>query len=110
MITIKANPIRGAIELGRRGEHMVRKVEFDVSEWQREIGPGVVQILAQRTNDETPYPVGVEISGNTVTWVITEADTAYVGYGQCELQYRQGEAVAKSKTWMTQTQPSLGIN
>lgn len=96
------------LPLGKQGENMARKIQFDISRWIGTFGPGTVQLLHQRRGDEAPYPVAVEQEGNLAVWTVTSADTAAAGTGRAELQYYVGDALAKSETWMTKVLPALG--
>ena len=96
------------LPLGKQGENMARKIQFDLSRWISNFGPGTVQLLHQRSGDEAPYPVAVEREGNLAVWTVTRADTAAAGTGRAELQYYVGDALAKSETWMTKVLPALG--
>lgn len=93
-----------SITLGRQGENLARQVVFDVSDWEAEYGPGVVELIAQRPGDEKPYPVAVKRDGTQVIWNITSVETAIVTHehpGKCELRYYVGDMLAKSQMWVT---------
>ena len=96
------------LPLGKQGENMARKIQFDISRWIGTFGPGTVQLLHQRSGDEAPYPVAVEQEGNLAVWTVTSADTAAAGTGRAELQYYVGDALAKSETWMTKVLAAMG--
>ena len=96
------------LPLGKQGENLVRQIQFDLSRWISNFGPGTVQLLHERKGDEAPYPVAVEQEGNLAVWTVTSADTAAAGTGRAELQYYVGDALAKSETWMTKVLPALG--
>lgn len=96
------------LPLGKQGENLAKQIQFDISRWIGSFGPGTVQLLHQRSGDETPYPVAVEREGNLAVWTVTSADTAAAGTGRAELQYYVGDALAKSETWMTKVLPALG--
>ena len=96
------------LPLGKQGENMARKIQFDISRWIGTFGPGTVQLLHQRSGDDAPYPVAVEKDGTQAIWTVTNADTAAAGTGRAELQYYVGDALAKSETWMTKVFPALG--
>lgn len=107
MNEIKANPGR-IVVLGRRKENQARCVTFNIAEWRDLYGEGTVQLLAQRNQDEAPYPCAVTEENGIVRWVIREADVAVPGEGKAELQYHVGETVAVSDTYRTWVLPSLG--
>ena len=96
------------LPLGKQGENMARKIQFDISRWIGTFGPGTVQLLHQRSGDEAPYPVAVEQEGNLAVWTVTSADTAATGTGRAELQYYVGDALAKSETCLTKVLAALG--
>lgn len=96
------------LPLGKQGENLVRQIQFDLSRWISNFGPGTVQLLHQRSSDEAPYPVAVEQEGNLAVWTVTSADTAAAGTGRAELQYYVGDSLAKSETWITKVLPALG--
>ena len=96
------------VVLGRRNENQARCVMFDIVEWQRTYGEGTVQLLAQRPQEDTPYPCAVTVENGLVRWVIKEADVAMPGEGKAELRYYVGETVAVSDTYRTWVLPSLG--
>lgn len=96
------------LPLGKQGENLARKIQFDISRWISTFGPGTVQLLHQRSGDEAPYPVSVEQDGTQAIWTVTNADTAAPGTGHAELQYYVGDTLAKSETWMTKVFPALG--
>ena len=107
MITVKANDI-SILSLGRQGENLARQVVFDLSAWVEEYGPGVVELIAQRPGDDTPYPVAVRRDGESMLWDLTAADTAVAdGYGRCELRWYVGDILAKSKIWRTWVEPAM---
>ena len=96
------------LPMGKQGENLVRQIQFDLSRWISNFGPGTVQLLHQRSGDEAPYPVAVEQEGHCAVWTVTSADTAAAGTGRAELQYYVGDALAKSETWMTKVLAALG--
>lgn len=96
------------LPLGKQGENLAKQIQFDISRWISNFGPGTVQLLHKRSGDETPYPVAVEQEGDRAVWTVTSADTAAAGTGRAELQYYVGDALAKSETWMTKVLPALG--
>ena len=101
MEQVKVNTL-STIPLGRQGENLARQILFDVSGWESEYGPGSVELMAQRPEDETPYPVVTTRDGDSVVWSVTAADTLYPGdSGRCELRYYVGETLAKSRIWGT---------
>ena len=96
------------LPLGKQGENLAKQIQFDISRWISNFGPGTVQLLHQRSSDEAPYPVAVEQEGGRAVWTVTNADTAAAGTGRAELQYYVGDALAKSETWLTKVLAALG--
>lgn len=95
--------------LGHEGENNARQIRFDVSEWETLYGPGVVQLIVQRTGEDTPYPVPLSMDGSTAVWTVRNADTAVPGRGgKAELQYYVGATLAKSCIWSTVVIDALG--
>lgn len=103
---INAKP-SGILSLGREGENQARSIRFDISHWVKDFGPGVVELVHQRSGDPYPYPVVVTQTGNEVLWNITATDTAMVGLGRCELQFYLGGVLAKSENWYTKVFDSI---
>ncbi len=87
---------------------MARRVEFDLSGWQKRFGAGTAQLLVQRQGDEIPYKAPLTLEGSNAVWTILAHDVDVVGRGQVELQYYVGETVAKSAVWQIVTAKSLG--
>lgn len=107
MIEVKS--LCGQICLGKQGENLARVVRFDEpSLWKETFGEGRCELLHQRSGDEAPYPVALNVEDGKVCWKITNADTAVAGEGQCELHYLVDDVVVKSKIWVTSVLPSLG--
>jgi hypothetical protein len=101
----------GQLCLGKQGENLARIVYFEEPTlWKENFGEGRCELLHQRNGDEAPYPVVLELEGDRVCWKVTNADTAVVGEGKCELNYLVNDVVVKSKTWTTDVRPSLGDN
>ena len=87
--------------LGRRGENEATQVIFDVSQLIATYGDGTAQLAAKLPHSSTPYPVSITQDGNTVTWLVTNADTQTKGNGECELFWYVGETLAKSVVYTT---------
>ena len=101
--------LHGWISLGKQGENLARKIYFDeVRTWKETFGEGKCELLHQRSGDEAPYPVVLDLEDDRVCWKITNSDTAIVGDGKCELHYTVDGVVVKSKTWKTSVAESLG--
>ena len=93
--------------IGKQGENNATKIVFDLSALIKLYGAGTVQLLAQRAQDETPYPCVITQVGDKAEWVISNADTQYAGTGKCELHYYVGDTLAKTQIWQTVTECAL---
>lgn len=96
------------IVIGRRGENEATEVVFDVSALVSTYGDGTAVLLAKRPNDTTAYPVTVEQDGSTVTWTVSDTDTAYQGGGECELFWYVDDTLAKSVVYGTTIGRDIG--
>lgn len=97
-------PRAGVIDLGKQVEGLVTRVVLP----NIRRGAGAVQLVHQRSDDQTPYPVPVTEDGDKVYWIVTRSDTAFPGRGQAELQWLgENGAVAKSVTYQTNTTRSM---
>lgn len=107
MVEIHAHP-GISLAIGRRGENEARRVVFDLSVWRRHYGEGTVQLLHQRTGDESPYPCALTVEGDTAYWLIRAADVDKPGWGSVQLHYYVGDTLAKTAIWRTVTADALG--
>ncbi|MGM9537819.1 MAG: hypothetical protein ACI3VN_05755 [Candidatus Onthomonas sp.] len=98
---------RRTIPLGRRGENEARQIIFDLTDFISTYGPGTARLLHQRDGDPAPYIVPAVQDGDTLTWTVTDEDTAAPGTGKAELQWMVNNTLAKSDTWSTRTQTAL---
>ena len=97
------------IPVGRQGENEAQRIIWPdiVTSWSKLYGDGVFSFAVKRNGDDTPYPAVVTTEDGSLVWVPTNADTANVGFGSCELVYTVGDVIAKSQTWRTEVYPSL---
>lgn len=108
---LEVTSLCGQICLGKQGENLARMVSFDEPEqWKSAFGKGKCELVHQRSEDSAPYPVVLDVENGKVCWKITNADTAMIGEGKCELHYIVDDVVVKSKIWTTTVLPSLGDN
>ena len=70
------------LPLGKQGENLAKQIRFDISHWVKDFGPGVVELVHQRSGDPYPYPVVVTQTGNEVLWNITATDTGVYSGGE----------------------------
>ena len=107
MITITANP-SGVTDLGRLGENIYRRIRFDISEYAAEYPGASYYLINQRPGDSEAYPVAVvENDGQSLYWMVGNADLSASGQGRCELIVMNGEMVAKSIIYLTAVHPAL---
>lgn len=91
----KAEDVRVTIPIGRVGERNIKTVEFDISDWIAKYGEGSVSLLIKRAKEDIVYPASISQDGQTVTWNITDTDTAVKGVGKGELVYTIGDKIKK---------------
>lgn len=106
MKQINAKP-RRTIPLGHRGENEARQIIFDLTDYISTYGPGTARLLHQREGDPAPYIVPAVQDEATLTWTVTDEDTAAPGTGSAELQWMVENALAKSDIWCTKTKAAL---
>lgn len=98
------------LALGKQREHLARGIAFhEPLVWEREFGPGSVQLVNRRAGCREAYPTLLERrEDGSYLWALSAADTAYAGYGECELRYLVGETVVKSESYRTLVRESVG--
>lgn len=98
------------MHIGKNGEGDALRVTFPVvGEWEALYGAGGVWTLnVQRFGDALAYAAqDFKIEDGAALWVVTDADAAVVGEGRCELTYKIGDTVAKSRTYAFRVDRSL---
>lgn len=98
------------MHIGKNGEGDALRVTFPVvAEWEALYGAGGVWTLnVQRHGDALAYAAqDFKIEDGEALWVVTDADAAVVGEGRCELTYKIGGTVAKSRTYSFRVDRSL---
>lgn len=98
------------MHIGKNGEGDALQVTFPVvAEWEALYGAGGVWTLnVQRHGDALAYAAqDFTIEDGAALWVVTDADAAVVGEGRCELTYKIGDTVAKSRTYSFRVDRSL---
>lgn len=97
------------INLGIRGENLARCVVFDLSGFISTYGEGIAVLLAKRSGDTDAYPVSNFVQeGNTLTWNLTDVDTAQARHGKAELFWYVDSVLAKSIVYTTWVQSDIG--
>ena len=104
MITV--TPVNGTIDLGREGENLARQVVLPLEDLAA--GKGHALLLHQRAGDSSPYPVNIRQEGNSLIWVVTNADTGAAGLGSAEVRWLGDDGqIIKSRIYHTVTQKAL---
>lgn len=105
---------RSALCLGHQGENGARQIAFNLADMIADYGEGTVTLLHMRGTDPAPYIIdeaAVTAAAPTVTWTISDTDTAAAGYGLMELRLAftgtGGESLAKSVLYGTVTYKAL---
>lgn len=107
MIAVNVDSKTTTIPLGRQGENLARVIYFDLSEMIEEYGEGTATLMNKRVGDSVAYKCTTTQSGDLLTWMPTNTDTAYSGTGKCELRWVVGNVLAKSVTYKTTITPSI---
>lgn len=87
------------VALGRQMEDNYRAITFDLSGFGLEIDRAM--IVHQRKADAAPYVVTSVTGGDSITWTVTNTDTAYSGRGQAEIRIEFTNGLAKSVVFQT---------
>lgn len=95
------------IPLGRQGENEALQIVFDLWQFIDTYGAGTATLVHMRSGDSAPYICNTVQDGGTLTWTITNVDTAFAGPGKCELRWVVGETLAKSIIYATTVDPSI---
>jgi len=97
----------GAIPIGRQGERDARQVVFDLSWLITNFGDGTAALMHQRSKDDLPYQATTTQDGETLTWTVSDIDTAYTGYGKAEIRWTVEDALAKTIIYKTRVMESI---
>ena len=90
--------------IGRQLENNYREFVFDCSGFGVEVAS--VTLVHLRSQDIAPYIVETS-STDTLTWTVTNTDTAYAGYGKAELRISFTNGLAKSVVFTTMVLASI---
>lgn len=87
------------LHIGRVGENNATKVVFDISKWVEEYGKGEVTLVIEQ--NEVISLIGttdpaLQIEGNKVIWLVSDAFTKMEDRGKCELYYSIDNVKVKS--------------
>lgn len=107
-VNVKTSPcVNPKILIGRQAENNAVNIVFDLSFLINHFGEGTATLVHQRTKDNAPYIVTTQQNGATLSWNVTNTDTAYVGVGQAELRWTVGNTLAKTVIYKTWTVKSI---
>lgn len=106
-IEVKSNPTM-SLYLGRQYENNVTEITFDFKKLKDEFGDGVLSLIYQKPGSTTPYPIVLDIRGDTATWWVSSADTDVVGEGEAQLTYTVGSQIKKTVIYKTKVNRSIG--
>lgn len=108
VVTKPTSPISDVgILLGRQGENKARQIVFDLAWLIEEYGSGTAVLVHQRSKDSAPYICTTTQDGSSLTWTLTNLDTAYDGWGQAELRWAVSDVLAKTLVYKTMVVRSI---
>lgn len=88
--------------LGKRGENLTREFVFPAAaRWAQSFKDGAPQLLCRPPGGGPVYPAALDMEDGGAVWRVSQADLARPGCGCCELQWRSGGRVVKSRTYVT---------
>lgn len=93
------------VALGRQMENNYRAITFDLSGFGVEVVRAM--IVHQRKADAAPYVVTSATGGDSITWTVTDTDTAYAGSGRAEIRIEFADGLAKTVVFQTVVIPSI---
>ena len=97
------------IIIGHAGENEAISVVFNLAYFEKHWPDGKPLLLVRRPNDTEAYPVSVEVNDHKCVWLVSSADSAQAGIGECELQWSVGDTVAKSDIYKLKIVESLDV-
>lgn len=103
--TIDASKYAYALAIGRQMENNYRQITFDCAGFGVEVAS--IMLVHQRSQDSAPYIVAETTGENSLTWTITNTDTAYAGAGKAELRVSFTNGLAKSVVYTTHVIKSI---
>lgn len=95
------------VNIGRRGEHHFRNIEFDVSSLLGDDYPSASLQAIYKRPDGTAYPVVTSYADGVLTWSPSATDTIDAGVGQLEIRVVSGDVVGKSVKLLTIVEEAL---
>lgn len=94
--------------LGRQGENAATVISIDVSDWLGRWPDATIQLLHLRHDEQTPYDVHAQLTGEYLEWTVSDADTAIPGKGMAEIRAIEGDVLKKSRLIETIVEPAMG--
>lgn len=88
------------IRLGYAGENEVLRVGFNLSQFMEMFPGGHPLLLVKRPNDESAYPVTLNVVDKIGWWTVTSTDTEFPGYGYCQIHWYAEKQLAKTERYM----------
>lgn len=73
------------VDIGYQTEQYARTRTFDVSAMLAEMPGAAVSLAVRRPKETEAYFADTELSGTTLTWTVSPADTAVPGKGSCQV-------------------------
>lgn len=95
------------LNIGRRGEHHFRNIEFDVSSLLVNDYPSASLQAIYKRPDGTAYPVVTSYTTGVLKWSPSATDTIDAGVGQLEIRVVSGDVVGKSVKVITIVEEAL---
>ena len=93
------------VGLGRQMENNYRAITFDLSGFGVEVVRAM--IVHQRKLDTAPYVVTSVAGQDSITWTVTNTDTAFAGSGEAEIRIEFADGLAKTVVFQTVVIPSI---
>ncbi|URZ02043.1 hypothetical protein [Clostridium felsineum] len=95
------------VNIGRRGEHHFRNIEFDVSSLLGDDYPSASLQAIYKRPDGTAYPVVTSYADGVLIWSPSATDTLDAGVGQLEIRVVVSDVVGKSVKVLTIVEEAL---
>lgn len=98
-----------AIQIGKQAENDACEIVFDLSALIDTYGDGSATLVHQRQPDVAPYAITAvqDDVAKTLTWTVSNTDTAYEGYGQAEIRWMVNDVLAKTFVLKTYCRKSI---
>ncbi len=84
------------IQIGHSGENEAVRVCFSLKLFQQAFPGGTPSLHVKRNGDQSSYPVVLDVDGAFAFWIVSEADTANAGIGECEIHWTVNDILAKT--------------